>query len=95
MKFLLEYGISKETIEELKATLEDSTIFYFLCSKENVKQVIEYLKSIHVEVIDKLLINRLELFSLPVDKIKECFEAYNIEVLVQLMNEDINVLNNI
>ena len=95
MKFLLKYGISKETIEELKATLEDSTIFYFLCSKENVKQVIEYLKSIHVEVIDKLLINRLELFFLPVDKIKECFEAYNIEVLVQLMNEDINVLNNI
>lgn len=95
MKFLLEYGISKETIEELKATLEDSTIFYFLCSKENVKQVIEYLKSIHVEVIDKLLINRLELFFLPVDKIKEYFEAYNIEVLVQLMNDDINVLNNI
>ena len=95
MKFLLEYGISKETIEELKATLEDSTIFYFLCSKENVKQVIEYLKSIHVEVIDKLLINRLELFFLPVDKIKVCFEAYNIEVLVQLMNDDINVLNNI
>ena len=95
MKFLLEYGISKETIEELKATLEDSTIFYFLCSKENVKQVIEYLKSIHVEVIDKLLINRLELFFLPVDKIKEYFDAYNIEVLVQLMNHDINVLNNI
>ena len=95
MKFLLEYGISKETIEELQETQEDSTIFYFLCSKENVKEVMEYLKSIHVEVIDKLLINRLELFFLPVDKIKESFEAYNIEVLVQLMNEDINVLNNV
>lgn len=95
MNFLLDYGIDKNTIQKIKENNETSTIFYFLTLKENVKEVIKYLTSIKVEVIDTLLVNRIELFLLPVEKIKERFENYNVEVLVQLMNEDINVLNNI
>lgn len=70
-------------------------IFSVLCFKENVLEVIRYLESIHVEVLDELLINRLELFLLPKRKIQERFEKYNIQVLVELINEDINVLNNV
>lgn len=95
MNFLLDYGIDKNTIQKIKENNESSTIFYFLTLKENVKEVINYLKSIKVEVIDILLVNRIELFLLPVESIKERFENYNVEILVQLMNEDINVLNNV
>lgn len=95
MNFLLDYGVDKNTIQKIKENNEPSTVFYFLTLKENVKEVINYLKSIKVEVIDTLLVNRLELFLLPVERIKERFEGYNIEVLVQLINEDINVLNNV
>jgi uncharacterized membrane protein len=95
MNFLLDYGVDKNTIQKIKENNEPSTVFYFLTLKENVKEVINYLKSIKVEVIDTLLVNRLELFLLPVERIKERFESYNIEVLVQLINEDINVLNNV
>ena len=70
-------------------------VFIVCVMKKNVKEVIEYLLSIKVKVLDELLINRLELFFIPKEKIKQRFEAYNIEVLVQLINEDINVLNNI
>ena len=95
MNFLLDYGVDKNTIQKIKENNEPSTVFYFLTLKENVKEVINYLKYIKVEVIDTLLVNRLELFLLPVERIKERFESYNIEVLVQLINEDINVLNNV
>ena len=95
MNFLLDYGVDKNTIQKIKENNEPSTVFYSLTLKENVKEVINYLKSIKVEVIDTLLVNRLELFLLPVERIKERFESYNIEVLVQLINEDINVLNNV
>ncbi len=95
MNFLLEYGISKETIEKIKNNHEDSIIFYCLTQKDNIREVINYLTSIKVTTIDTLLINRLELFLLPVERVKEYFEHYNIDVLVELINEDINVLNNI
>ena len=95
MNFLLEYGIKKETIEKIKEIKDDSEVFYCLTQKDNVTKVIKYLQSINVKNIDDILLNRLELFYVPVNKIKESFEKYNINVLVQLLNEDINILNNV
>lgn len=95
MNFLLEYGIKKETIEKIKEIKDDSEVFYCLTQKDNVTKVINYLRSINVKNIDDILLNRLELFYVPVNKIKESFEKYNINVLVQLLNEDINILNNV
>lgn len=95
MNFLLEYGIKKETIEKIKEIKDDSEVFHCLTQKDNVTKVINYLRSINVKNIDDILLNRLELFYVPVNKIKESFEKYNINVLVQLLNEDINILNNV
>lgn len=95
MDFLLDYNISQETINMIKENHDDSMVFSVLCFKDNVLNVISYLQSIHVNVIDSLLVNRLELFLIPVALIQERFENYNVFVLVQLLNEDINVLNNV
>ncbi len=95
MNFLIEYGVSKETIKKMTENHEESVIFYILSFKDNVGEVIKYLQSVNVEAIDDLLINRLELFFLPVENIKSRFENYNLEVLVKLLNEDISVLNNV
>ena len=65
MDFLLEYGISEETIRKIKENNEESTCFYFMAQEKNVKEVIEYLSSIKVEMIDNLLIDRIELFFIP------------------------------
>ena len=95
MNFLLEYGIKKETIEKIKEIKDDSEVFYCLTQTDHVTKVINYLQSINVKNIDDILLNRLELFYVPVNNIKESFEKYNINVLVQLLNEDINILNNV
>lgn len=95
MDFLLEYGITKDTIKKIKENNEESTCFYCMIHEENVKEVIDYLLSIQIEVIDNLLTDRLELFFLPKEEIKKRFETYNTKVLVQLINEDISVINNV
>ena len=54
MDFLLEYGITKDTIKKIKENNEESTCFFCMIHEENVKEVIEYLLSIQIEVIDNL-----------------------------------------
>lgn len=95
MNFLLNYNITQETINKIKENNESSTIFLLETQRQNVIDIIKYLQSIQVETIDQLLINRVEFFLLPIEKIKRTFENYNLEILVQLINEDISVLNNI
>lgn len=94
MEFLKAY-VKDDTISKIRNNNEESVIFNFLCFENNAKQIITYLKEIGVTVIDELLINRLELFTIDIDQIKAHINNYNVEVLVQLINEDINTLNNI
>ena len=95
MNFLLNYNITQETINKIKENNEPSTIFLLETQRQNVIDIIKYLQLIKVETIDQLLINRVVFFLLPIEKIKRTFENYNLEILVQLINEDISVLNNI
>jgi len=59
---------------------------------ENIILNLNYLKKIGIERIDDLLIQRLDLFFIPNKKLKEEIERFNIEVLVNLINQDFNNL---
>ena len=80
MDFLLDYNISKETIDIINKEEEPSSILYYLSKKDNIIEV---------------LINRIELFLLPLDLIKRKFSEFNIEVLTKLINDDMNILNSL
>lgn len=95
MEFLKAYIKEEDTITKIRGNNEESVIFNFLCFEDNAKKIMTYLQEIGITVIDELLINRLELFTIDIERIKEHFNNYNVEVLVQLINEDINTLNNI
>ena len=77
MNFLLNYNITQETINKIKENNEPSTIFLLETQRQNVIDIIKYLQLIKVETIDQLLINRVEFFLLPIEKIKRTFENYN------------------
>ena len=94
MDFLLDYNISKETIDIINKEEEPSSILYYLSKKDNIIEVLKYLQTINLEV-EPLLINRIELFLLPLDLIKRKFSEFNIEVLTKLINDDMNILNSI
>ena len=59
----------------------------------NAVKVLEYFKSIGIEAINRLLIYKLEVFLIDYKSIVKAFNNYDVSVLVQLINDDINAIN--
>lgn len=93
MNFLREYDITDEVIEQIRENNDSSIIQSVIYNAQNVGKIINYFKEINIEVIDELLISRPELFTVDISKIKSEINKYNVEVLVNLINEDINSIN--
>jgi len=92
MDILLENGINKETVERIKNNNDEMLLSNIELESENIILNLNYLKKIGIERIDDLLIQRLDLFFIPNKKLKEEIERFNIEVLVNLINQDFNNL---
>ena len=93
MNFLREYDITDEVIEQIRENNDSSVIQSVIYNEQNVGKIINYFKEINIEVIDELLISRPELFTVDISKIKSEINKYNVEILVNLINEDINSIN--
>ncbi len=93
MDGLKEFGITDDVIRKIIDNNDKALTFNLISSLDNVGKNIEYFRSIGVLVIDLLLINRMELFLVDHDKIREAFSNYDTLVLVKLINEDINAVN--
>lgn len=93
MNFLREYDITDEVIEQIRINNDSSIIQSLIYNEQNVGKIINYFKEINIEVIDELLISRPELFTIDLSKIKSEINKYNVEILVNLINEDINSIN--
>ena len=61
MEFLLQYGLTNEDLEDIKARYDDAIIKNVVLNQQNVKEVINYLLEVGVNegVIKELLENRL------------------------------------
>jgi len=92
MDILFENGINKETVERIKNNNDEMLLSNIELESENIILNLNYLKKIGIERIDDLLIQRLDLFFIPNKKLKEEIERFNIEVLVNLINQDFNNL---
>ena len=86
-------GFKTDVIGDIEENNEPSVVFDFLCNKDNASKIIEYFKSIGIEKIDELLINKIEIFLVDYDSLIKSFNNYDISTLVQLINEDINAIN--
>ena len=93
MNFLREYDITDEVIDQIRENNDSSIIQSVIYNEQNVGKIINYFKEINIEVIDELLISRPELFTVDIVKIKSEINKYNVEILVNLINEDINSIN--
>lgn len=93
MDFLIDEGITVETINSIEDNNEMGLIYNFICQKKNVLAVLRYFKEMGITSIDRLLIYKLEIFLVDIEKIKKAFNEYDVLILVQLINEDINAIN--
>ena len=93
MNFLKELGIDDITIQKIKENNLPNVIRQFINDRENVKLIIKYFQDKKIEVVDDLLIRRIEIFSIDYNRLKKAFDNYNQSVLVALVNEDISAIN--
>lgn len=93
MDFLIDNGISKDVIIEIEDYNDDSLVYNFICNEANAVKVLEYFKSIGIEAINRLLIYKLEVFLIDYKSIVKAFNNYDVSVLVQFINDDINAIN--
>lgn len=93
MDFLKELGIDDLTIDKIKENNLPSVIRQFINDRENAKLIIKYFQDKGIQVVDDLLIRRIEIFSINFNRLKQAFDNYNQAVLVALVNEDISAIN--
>ena len=95
MKFLLEYGLSNEDIEEIVKNNQESIIKNIELNKDNVIKVVNYLKEIGVgiNVIKELFIYQIGMFYRTKDEIQSVFDEYEIDSILKSMNYDVNTVD--
>lgn len=86
--FLIISGIKSQTIEKIKEN--PSNVYDLQVNKEECIKIITFLRLIGINDIDGLLLNSLGLFFKTKDEVVELFYKYNIQQLVNAINQDIN-----
>ena len=93
MDYLKELGINEITIEKIKKNNLPNVVRQFINDRENATKIIKYMQDNKIDVLDDLLIRRLEVFSIDYDRLKKAFEKLNKKVLVALISEDISAID--
>lgn len=88
MKFLEENGINKETIKKIIENNDETLIDNMESEIENIIQNLKYFKEVGIQRIENLIVERLDLFFIPNEKIKENFNKFNKQVLAKFINQD-------
>ena len=85
--FLVVAGISIDTINEIKK--DNNLLFGLTSNKDEVIAICNYLRRIGIRDIDSLLLNKPNMFLETESSVSYYFSKFNIEEIVNKINEDI------
>ncbi len=88
MEFLKDNGFTEEEIKAIVDKYDDSDIDLFLFNKDNVLEVITYLKEYGIKDIPRLLLERMDIFFLPAKRVAELFSKYEKESVIASLAYD-------
>ncbi len=94
LNYLKEFDLSDEVIENILKSNDLNIIKNLELMKKNVKEVINYLYDLGVNNIENILLNRIDLFCLPLKLIKQNFTKLNEDMLVDILNNSVDDLIN-
>lgn len=89
MNFLLNCGITEEVLKKIIVNNSEQLILDAEWNVERVVESINYLRSLGITNMEKLLINRFDIVLRGEKSLKETMEALEVEKLVEMINEDI------
>ncbi|MBR3116338.1 MAG: hypothetical protein IKF36_00500 [Bacilli bacterium] len=97
MNYLVENGISKETVEGIKKTYSENTLDSLEFNEENVIKVIDFLKEsgITIDNIEKIFFININVFFKSVDDLKNNFNKYEKDKLAVVLNDNIDLINDL
>ncbi len=91
MDFLTDY-VSQNIIDKILIKYSKEMIVSIIYKEDNVKEVIKYFKSLGFD-IETLLINRLDIFLININHLKENIESYNKDEVIESLKNDISILD--
>ena len=83
--FLVNCGISKMVINQIKDMNVYENLYNFSCNQDNVEKIIGYLKELNFEYVEDLLINKLDLFFLTFTEFKNKYNRDNFSDLMEFV----------
>lgn len=78
MKYLINLGISEETLNKIIEVNDEAIELSFECNEESITNIINYLKYIGIKNIEDLLIYEIDFFLNDFEEIKKKLRRENI-----------------
>lgn len=92
MDFLLECGISEEALRKIRLNNSEDMLIAAEWNIDKVVSSINYFKELGIKVIDKLLINRFDIFLRGRENLEKSFDYLEVGPYVQMVNKDIKYI---
>lgn len=93
MQFLKNKGFTNDEIKMIIDKYDSDTINTFLESEDNVVEVIDYLNDFGIIDVPKLMLQRIDIFYIPVSKISELFSHYEKDSIIKALDYDASIFD--
>lgn len=91
MKYLIELGISEETIKKILEINSEAISISFECNEENITNIINYLKYVGIKNIEDLLIYEVDFFLKDFEEVKKLIRMEDRETIYNINQDWINI----
>ncbi len=92
MEFLLDCGISEESVKKAVVNNSEQTILDAEWNMDRVVSSINYLNEIGIKQIDKILINRFDILLRGRNNLEKLFSKLELKKVINLINKDIKYI---
>lgn len=87
--YLKDYEMSNEDIAEIKGRFDEKNIYNLGIMKDNVCEILDYLKEIGVTNFKNIILYRLDLCFMDLTYLKKQISKYDTKLIVYIMNNDV------
>ena len=93
MEFLKNSGFTNQEIEEIIEKYDDDTIETLVFNKDLVEETINYFKEYGIKNIPKLMLDRVDIFYVPLNTIKKLFSHYEKDSVIASLDYDASIFD--
>lgn len=95
MDFLINFGLTKEDVEEIVNNNDKNVLENIALNKNNVQDVVKYLGGLGVSktTVKELFIYQIGFFFRTKDEIESVFDEYEVDSILKSLTYDVNTVD--